>query len=262
MIRILHVTDTHIGPTPDYELYSYNTYQQTQRFVDYVNHHMAFQPDLILHTGDVCYNPDSLSAKLAYEVLSQLKYPLYVARGNHDDPQALCDYFPNLPHENKHRIDYDFIHDDYHFIVLDSFGHVQPAGEIEPEQLIWLQKKLEQSNSASIVIVVHHLPVWTGNGWLDARMRIINGDELFDVLQPYQSRIRVLLFGHIHVPSTHWYRGILCSSAPAVFSQFIFPDDPQERFTVTSPGGFSFVTITTNQVSILHHQLGDILDGD
>lgn len=259
-LRIVHVSDTHIGSTPDYTLYGHNTYHAGRVLVDYVNDALPFAPDLILHTGDVCYNPDPLAAKLAYDLLSQFKYPLYVTRGNHDDPDALRDYFPHLP-AGKGRIDYDFVVKGYHFIVLDSFGHVQPAGYLEPEQLDWLATTLGNSTAEHVVMVVHHLPTMTGNAWLDERMNIKNLDLLFDVLAPHHAKIRVMLYGHIHVASTQIYRGIVCSSAPATFSQFIFPQDPAERFTVTAPGGLSLLTLEDDRVSVLHYQLGDPPNG-
>lgn len=255
-LRILHITDTHIGPNPDHLLYGYNTYQHSLRLVDYINNELPFQPDLVLHTGDVCYDPDPIAAKLAFDVLGKIKYPLYVVRGNHDDPDALRDYFPNLPSDSG-RINYDFVINDYHFIVLDSFGRVQPAGYLAAEQLEWLASTLQSSTATSVVMVVHHLPVMTGNLWLDERMRIENQSAFFDVLEPYQARIRGLFFGHIHIPSTHVHRGILCSSAPAAFSQFIMPNSRDEQFTVTEPGGFSLVTLSHSGVTVLHHQLGD-----
>ena len=262
-LRFVHISDTHIGATSDYLLYEVNTYQRAQELVLFLNNDLPFEPDFVLHTGDLCYNPDPDATQLAYDVLSQIKYPLYVARGNHDDPASMRTLFSNLP-AGEGRIDYDFIQDNFHFIVLDSFGHEQPAGYLEDYQLDWLQEKLATSTATSIVMVVHHIPVKTGNVWLDERMRIMNNDAFFEILKPYHTRIRGIFFGHIHDFSTHLHQGILCSSTSAAFSQFIYPNHAKMRFTVTEPGGLSFVTLRhSGSATILHHQLkGGHIFGD
>ena len=79
-------------------------------------------------------------------------------------------------------------------------------------------------------------------------------EGLFDVLEPFAARIRGLFYGHIHVPSSTLYRGILCSSAPAAFSQFVFPDANPAPPLVTEPGGYSLVRMTHEQTWISHHE--------
>ena len=256
MLRFVHISDTHIGPSTDYMLYGVNTHQKAEELVQFINNDLPFSPDFVLHTGDVAYDPDAQATRLAHDVLSQIKYPLYVVRGNHDDPNALRDYFANLP-QGDGRLYYDFVVKDFHFIVLDTFGLVQPSGHLDDAQLEWLQKTLTASNARSIVMIVHHIPTITGNAWLDERMRIMNDDALFAILEPYQARIRGMFFGHIHDFSAHQHHGILCSSTAAAFSQFIYPENPDERFMVAEPGGFSLVTVRHDgPTTILHHLMG------
>lgn len=254
VLRFIHITDTHIGPDPDYLLYDFNTFDCLKHLVHYINTDLPFEPDFILHTGDVMYNPDPPACELAHSVLKELKYPTYYVRGNHDDPDTMRQFLPNLP-SGKGRIDYDFVHNDFHFIILDTFGLEQPKGYLESYQLEWLQQKCQHSSARSLVIVLHHLPVITGNGWLDGQMYIENHDALFDVLSPFKEHIRGLFFGHVHCPTTTLRNGIICSSAPSVFGQFIYPPKVNNRLTMTSPGGFSLVTLSHDQTWISHHLL-------
>lgn len=257
MLRFVHITDTHIGPESDYLLYGYNTFDWLKHLVGYINTDMPFEPDFVLHTGDVMYNPDLSACELAYSVLKDLKYPTYYVRGNHDDPEAMRQVLPNLP-VGTGRINYDFVQKDFHFIVLDTFGLEQPKGYLEPPQLEWLQSKCQSSTARSLVIVIHHLPVVTGNGWLDGQMYIENHDTLFNVLSPFQNRIRGLFFGHVHCPTTTIRNGIICSSAASAFSQFIYPQKVSIHPTATSPGGFSLVTLSHDQTWISHHLLPEM----
>lgn len=255
-LRFVHISDTHIGITPDYVLYGENPHTQTTALIDFLNTKLPFEPAFVLHTGDITYDPDITATEQAATLFATLNYPLYVVRGNHDDPDALRQHFAGLP-AGEGRIRYDFMHEDYHFIVLDSFGREQPAGYLEDVELEFLATTLENSRARSVVIVLHHIPVVTGNDWLDKRMRVMNEAAFFDILQPYRDRIRGLFFGHIHDFSTHHAYGVLCSSTAASFSQFIYPIHTDEPFLVTTPGGFSLVTLRHDgPTTILHHLLG------
>lgn len=255
-LRFVHISDTHIGPTPDYMLYNVNTYQEAQALVEFLNEQLPFSPDFVLHTGDVTYDPDPAATKLAYDLLSQINYPLYVVRGNHDDPDSMRDYFRGLP-AGSGRLNYDFQVNNYHMIVLDSFGREQPAGYLEDDDLQFLQATLDMSTATNIVIVIHHLPTMTGNAWLDERMRIMNGDAFFEILMPYQDRISGMFFGHIHDFTTSMVNGILCSSTSAAFSQFLYPQHADDRLLITEPGGFSLVTLGhEGHTTILNHLTG------
>lgn len=256
VLRFVHISDTHIGTSADYLLYGHSTAAAAQKLVDYINNSLPFEPDFVLHTGDVAYDPDPQAYDLAWQILGQLRYPLYVVRGNHDEPDAMRRVLPNLP-DGSGRIDYTFERNEFRFIVLDTFGREQPRGYLEPYQIEWLTHQLHASPTTPIVMVLHHLPTATGNPWLDNHMLIDNHDALFAALAPHQQRIRGLFFGHIHAPSTTFRQGIICSSASAAFSQFIFPDVyPATQLEVTSPGGFSLVTLTPEQTWISHHELG------
>ncbi len=251
-LRFVHISDTHI--VPDQGLYyGYNPYQALEQLVGYINNGLPFMLDFVLHTGDVTYDPDPAACQQAAAVLNELNYPTYYVRGNHDDPAAMRKYLPNLP-AGSGRIDYTFAMKGFQFIILDSFGKVQPMGYLEPGQLAWLRTMCEESTAQSLVIVLHHLPVLTGNTWLDHDMYIENHEALFDTLEPFAARIRGLFFGHIHVPSSTMQRGILCSSAPAAFSQFVLPDTAPTPPLITEPGGYSLVRMTHEQTWISHHE--------
>ncbi len=257
ILRFIHITDTHIGPSPDYTLHDCNTYAALDALVAHLNHDLPFVPDFILHTGDVAYDPDPAAYPLAQNLLRQFKYPVYYVRGNHDDPDTMRQILPNLP-AGTGRLDYDFTIRDFHFIVLDSFGHVQPAGYLEDYQLAWLEKTCQSSTARSLVIVLHHLPIQTGVGWYDAEMMIENHNALFAILSRFQKRIRGLFFGHIHRGSTTLRDGILCSSAPAVSMQFeSWPTQTSIIPDTATPHGFNVVTLTHEQTWISQHHFGE-----
>ncbi|MBI5931139.1 MAG: metallophosphoesterase [Chloroflexi bacterium] len=252
-LRFVHITDSHIGPSADYVLRGCNTYAALQALVTHLNNDLPFTPDFILHTGDVTYDPDPVAYPVAQSLLCQLKYPIYYVRGNHDDPDAMRQTLPNLP-AGTGRLDYDFTVRGFHFIVLDAFGHVQPAGYLEDYQLAWLQKTCQTSTARSLVIALHHLPVETGVGWYDAEMAIENHDALFATLKAFQNRVRGLFYGHIHRGSTTLREGMVCSSAAAISMQLhSWPTQTDILTDTATPHGFNVVTLTHDQTWITQH---------
>ncbi|NDJ86658.1 MAG: hypothetical protein GYB66_12290 [Chloroflexi bacterium] len=253
-LRFIHISDTHIGPDESFELYGQKPADRLRQLVRHINAETHFVPAFILHTGDVTYDPDPDAMGLAAEILADFNYPVYYARGNHDDPDAMRKYLSGLP-PGTGRVNYSFAVNGLEFIVLDSFGKVQPQGYLETGQLDWLRRQCEQSTAERLVIVLHHLPAQTGNAWLDTHMLIENRQALFDALAPFQQRICGGFFGHVHFPATVYREGLLWSSTVAAFNEFSFPNDSMANVISRPGGGFSQVTISSDQVWVSHHTL-------
>jgi 3',5'-cyclic-AMP phosphodiesterase len=255
-LRFIHITDTHIGVTPDYDSYGHYAFDNAQAVVDYLNHQLPFTPDFVLHTGDVIYNPNNDAYPHAQAVLRQLRYPIYYVRGNHDDPIGMRQYLDNVPQGDGH-LYYDFIMKDFHFVVLDSFGYTRTIGIIEDNQMTWLEATLRNSLAESLVITLHHPPLITGIPCYDERMILKNHNEFFEVLRPYRERIRGVFFGHIHRDTLALREGILCSSAASTWFQLYgWPQDTLDfRGDADALPGFKVVTLTHNQTWVTSHTI-------
>lgn len=255
-VRFIHISDSHIGLTPEWDSFGNNAWDNTLAIVDYINTELPFEPDFILHTGDVVFNPKSEAYPQAVKLFEKLRWPVYYVRGNHDTPDAMRQYLPNLPIGEGH-LDYDFVHGDFHFVVLDTFGHTSTSGYVEDNQLAWLEKTLHQSTARSIVMAMHHLPLISHVPCLDELMIIQNHDALFDVLRPHRDRIRGLFYGHIHRDSLAIRDGILCSSAPALWFQMITWPNDEVGFKGDEEAlpGFKIVTINHQQTFVTSHSI-------
>jgi 3',5'-cyclic AMP phosphodiesterase CpdA len=253
-VRFIHITDTHIGPSPDYMLYHANPFDQTQALIKHLNEDLPFVPDFVLHTGDVAYNPNDPQAyHWIAQTFNKLKYPCYYVRGNHDDADLMRQTLPHLP-SGQGRIDYDFIVNDFHFVVLDSFGRNHPRGYLEDYQLTWLGKTCRESQARSLVIVVHHLPYLSGYTWFEEQMVIENHTQLFEILKPFKDKIRGLFFGHVHRASCAVVDGIFCATPPSASLAFFpwtrsgaFEPDPDTHT------GYNIVTLTHHGVSLTQY---------
>lgn len=244
-LRFIHLSDTHIAPDADWESYGQNAMDNLEAVIEYLNTQLPFEPDFVLHTGDVAFNPEEDAYPVAQNALSKLKYPVYYVRGNHDHPDFMRRYLDNLP-EGEGNLDYDFWIRDFHFVVLDTFGFTATIGILGDVQLEWLASTLDVSAAESIILAVHHLPVITGVECLDERMMIKNYEAFFDVIAPHRDRIRGMFFGHIHRQTQAIHRGIFCCSAAAVWFQlFNFPESgPDFIGDPHGDPGFNIVTVT------------------
>ena len=51
-MRFVHITDTHVGSTPDHTLHGRPTLSNLAVLVETINN-LPFRPDFILHNGDI-----------------------------------------------------------------------------------------------------------------------------------------------------------------------------------------------------------------
>lgn len=255
MLRFVHISDTHIGPNRQFELYGHNTYDNALHLINSINHDLGYVPDFVVHTGDVTNDHDAESARLAAQLFADLRFPIHYVRGNHDDPAFMRQYLlKQAPDDGP--LYYDFVQGNVEFLVLDTRGEIDPQGYIDAAQLAWLAEKMSASMAERVVLLIHHQPLKLGVPWLDRDMRVMNDDALFDVLRPHKNQIAGIFFGHIHRPLTALRDGILCSAAASSFALFYAgPHDDKPRFDTMAQAGYAIVTLDGEQTTVTHHTL-------
>ena len=134
-VRFIHISDTHLGPDKDFELYGVNTYRAATALVEAINAVPA-EASFVVHTGDVAARPDDRAYTLAVEVLSRLALPVYYVNGNHDRASMIRSLLPpeirSLVPATMDRVSYRFEAGQHVFLVLDACG---PA-EIDPHGIL------------------------------------------------------------------------------------------------------------------------------
>lgn len=253
MIRFIHISDTHIGPEKAFTYEGRNTYEPAARLVQFLNNELPFTPDFVLHTGDVTNTPDEANVRLAAQLFNTLKYPIHYVIGNHDNRELLQKLLAQKkPKEGRYY--YDFVYKDFHLLVLDVEGKVDPEGWVSDEQLDWVGEICKNSKHQSLAIIMHHLPLHIDVAWIDREMRVMNSEKLLTVLRPHRDRIRGVFFGHIHRAFTGFRDGLLFSAPASTMIQFQHnPDDQKPDFDTMTPGGYAVVTMTHEQTTVTHH---------
>ncbi|MFO7321426.1 MAG: metallophosphoesterase [Chloroflexota bacterium] len=255
-LRFVHISDTHIHHDPNYTLpeASHTPVDGARALVNAINS-LPFQPDFVLHTGDVAYDPDPQAYVTALEVLSQINYPIYYLAGNHDDVELLQQIMlkreePLIP------FDYQFEVKGVQIACVDSNGPAEkPAGSVSKDQLARLEGICKAKNDdRPLVVAVHHNVLPTGIPWWDEFMRMTNGEQFHEALLHGRHRLRGVFHGHVHQSVDIYRDGILYSGVASSWYQI--HSWPEQKSTLGDTGaqpGFNVVTVTPTQTFIRRH---------
>jgi Icc protein len=198
----------------------------------------SWQPDLILATGDLVQDETRAGYVRFRELLGELGRPVYCLPGNHDDPALMREVLSAAP--------FQFCgvahHGAWSLIMLNSFASNDDGGVLAPEDLDLLERTLAGGGSAHCLIALHHQPVPMGSLWLDS-VPLRNADEFLAICDRH-SRLRGIVWGHVHQASDRERRGVRLLSTPSTCAQFRPESD---RFALdTRPPGYRWIDLHTD----------------
>lgn len=258
-IYFVHLSDTHLGPTPGYANHGSVALPPSQRLVDRINQ-LPLEPDFVVHTGDITADPHPASYALARETFSGLRVPIYYVRGNHDAASDIKEYMDMGPKEDysadKDRLTYVFESKGFRFLVLDTQGPLesQPQGQLSAEQMSLLRQEATTAGPP-LVIFMHHPVLPLDSPWMDTNMLIINGEEVHNAILRARQRVRGVFFGHIHQSIQTIRDGILYVSAASTMLQLTsWPTDDFVGHLEDEQPGFNFVRLMPQQTVIRQHR--------
>lgn len=258
IVSFVHISDTHIGPTPDYERHSHRPFPCAQKMVEVINT-LPVRPDFVIHTGDVVTEPSPKAYKLAAEIFAGLTVPIYYVTGNHDRATDIHQYLTMGSKDDfcsdKDVLAYTFEVKGCRFLVLDARGpdEIDPHGLLPPRQIEWVQQ--EATAEGKPLTVFLHFPLLRMNSpWMDAYMLVVNADALHQSLLPARERLRGVFHGHIHQSMQVVQDGITYTAVPSTFSQFTaWPTDVQTGFAPDALPGYNFVQLLPHRTVIQQH---------
>jgi Icc protein len=137
-------------------------------------------PDAVIVTGDLADGAREAEYERVRELLAPLPMPVHLLPGNHDDPAAVgASYAVRVG--------------DLRLVVCDSTIPGRDDGEVDLE---WLESSLDEDRSTPTIVAMHHVPVLTGIGGLDA-IGLVNRDTLGALLER-SPQVRRVIAGHVH----------------------------------------------------------------
>ncbi len=257
-VRFVHLSDTHIGPTRDFEVFGRNPYAACEKVLEGISR-LNFTPDFFIHTGDITASMDDASYKLARSLFSRLPAPVYYVAGNHDSVSLIRKYLEfgsvSDPFSDYDLLSYVFEVHGHRFVVLDA--HLadpdETRGTVSQLQLDYLRKQFVET-PLPVALFIHFPPHPLDSCWIDNQMLMTNGIALHELLKEFAPRVRGVFYGHVHRGIHTSVDGLLYSSVPSVVCQFTtLPDEEEPRADADYPPSFSLVTIDGARTTIKSH---------
>jgi Icc protein len=233
-LRILQISDTHLGADPDFEIApGIYPFVRVQALLDAIEGWIARDSvpiDCIVHTGDLVHRGhlaklDDASTRIGIKWFGTLSKPIYWVIGNHDHRETIRDCVGDPPGERltsePDRWAYHFVLQGERIIVIDARGPLEfdPQGEISAQQLNSLSEVLS-STQEPVTVFLHYPPIPLGCDWIDQSMLVRNGTELHEILRTHRDQVRGVFFGHIHRPMSLILDGILYASSGSATMHF------------------------------------------
>jgi Icc protein len=208
------------------------------------------RPQAVLVTGDLADTPGAREYERVRELLAPLPMPVFVLGGNHDDRDALREYFAlNGSTGNAGEpFRYSAAIGGLRLVVCDSTIPGRDQGQFDLEHRGWLEAELALDTATPTVVAMHHLPVLTGIGPLD-ELGVPEADRtaLADVLA-VNPQVRRVVSGHVHRGLFDVLGGCGVVACPSTYLQAPLEIPGDELRLVPEPAGF-----------LLHAELGEEL---
>jgi Icc protein len=163
---------------------------------------------------------------------------LYVLPGNHDDRRALRRNF-GVPGEADEPVRYSVDLGPLRLVVLDTTQPGEVAGELDANQLNWLDAELSTAPDQLTLVAMHHPPILTGiPGWDEIGLSTLDRRALADVIGRHR-QVRRLVCGHVHrtIAGELAERPVLVVSSTYVQGRLQFLSDELEL--AAEPAGFA-----------------------
>ena len=193
-LRVLQITDSHLGSDSDETLLGINTEQSLRDVLTAVNEkHDASQPfDLIVATGDISNDGKRPSYQRFVNIVREYLpgMPLAWLDGNHDDPEGMR--VKGVPQPLSQIVGIG----DWRIILLSSRVPFEERGELPESEIHRLEKLLSIRGDSPTLIMMHHQPVPVGSAWID-QYKVANSDRFFNIIDQHPN-VKGVVWGHVH----------------------------------------------------------------
>lgn len=257
--RILHLSDTHFVNEQRPLYGKIDCDAQVAALIERLRG-SEVRPDAIVLTGDLADH----GAEDAYQrlraaldpVAAEYDCPIVWVMGNHDDRRTfrrvLQDDVRSEDPADNGPVDHVTMVNGLRIIALDSTVPGHHHGEITPEQVDWLEKVLAEPAPNGSLLALHHPPVPTHLGLLQA-VELNDAHILEKVLAG--SDVRGILAGHFHYSVASTLGGIPVSVVAATcYTQDLLVGSGSAR-SQNGGQGFALVDVYPDRVVHAHMPL-------
>lgn len=242
-IRILQITDCHLGRDADESLLGLKT---ADSLVDVLERAAEQEDpfDLVLCSGDISNDGTAGSYDRFIQLVRQHipATPLAWLPGNHDDPAGMRTIRSAVPRS-------DFLSiGDWNIILLNSRVPFEERGELPQSELDRLERLLASDPTSPTLIFLHHQLVPVGSAWIDQYV-VSNAADFFAITDRFDN-IRAVSWGHVHQEFYRVRNGVDLLASPSTCVQF---KPLSDDFTVDSAmPGYRAYELHSNGVYTTH----------
>ncbi len=214
VIRLLQLTDCHIGPKNEELLLGLNTHESLDDVIDHVGkNEKPF--DVFLATGDISNNGGVGTYRRFLSIIqdSPIKYRGFAwLPGNHDSPNDMNDALESASLIKEVTVG------NWLFVLLNTQVPGHTHGNLSESELNILDEILFKNKDKHIIVFMHHQPVPVGCAWVD-NQQVRSEYAFFKILDQYDN-IKAVVWGHVHQEFYQQRNNVELMSTPSTCIQF------------------------------------------
>jgi 3',5'-cyclic AMP phosphodiesterase CpdA len=153
-------------------------------------------------------------------MLSAVDMPLCLMPGNHDRRMPLREVFSDHGYLRVNgRMHYHRDVRGLRVIALDSVIEGRDGGDLDEDQLLWLDGLLSDEPALPALIFMHHPPAATGFSRMDRIAVAPESAERFGTIVARHRQVKAVFCGHVHRGVQRLWQGVLLSVCPSTAFQ-------------------------------------------
>jgi Icc protein len=223
-MKILQVSDCHVSADPKVKYRGQSAGRNLREMLPVM---CAWDPDLVLLTGDVSEDASPASYARVAAMLGTVGVPLLALPGNHDDPEVMKHHFRRGPWRGPYTRETGR----WLLVLMDSTNPGRISGSFSQQALERLDEDLRGSSAEFILIALHHQPVPVNSPWID-RYALEDPGLFFNYIDR-DSRVRCITWGHVHQDFRTQRNGVALLGAPSCVANSL---PRTQRFTLDLEG--------------------------
>jgi 3',5'-cyclic-AMP phosphodiesterase len=179
-IQVLHLSDIHFSDSSE-RVQGCDPNARLDAVLDVCLEDAAF--DLVVVTGDLTDDGRLSSCKRLSEALARVGSPVFAVPGNHDDPEAVEQVFPNPTIELGA----------WRVVGIDTSRPNQIHGTVDVAEVM---SQLDRLDERPTVVAMHHPPLSPST---NPMFQLDDAAHLLAELGT-RRRVRAVITGHLHLP--------------------------------------------------------------
>ena len=211
------------------------------------------RPDAALVSGDLVEHGSDAEYEVARELLERLGTALHVLPGNHDRRDGLRRHF-GAPGSGDDPIRYAADLGPLRLVALDTLRPGSDAGELDAEQLAWLDSELARAPATPTLLAMHHPPVTIGIPALDAIGLPEGQRAALAELVARHPQVQRITAGHVHRVTTAELAGRPVMTMPSTYLQSRLELEADVAGLADDPPGFALHVVAGGEI-VTHFQL-------